>query len=409
MLYVQDFHSAFRLQYFYLQGSKVAGTLLHVHVRIHPTGSTHDPQISNIYFRGYREYGMILGEATEVELGAGELSNVVCRHLTFNNDVWNATGMLINAQNLEVGHFASVRFDNDASGCAVPGNPSQGGECLHRNHIFHRAGRVSIYSLTTTRAQSYAIHAWDTINVHGWASEDPLLYTARAVPFCCPTVISGLLHRGEFAPMAIMWAATPSLTVSDAVLSGDLTVGAVERLSVVTSNVQFRGNASLDFQGPSNASHIGLSADQGSITLRSPAPVLELQNELGRPTFKAADGGVELYGGMLKTAQGHDILEPQPKTSKVIQLTASGNFFLVKTSNRSIVITSAEPTMSAGTTIMLSFEVGAYLPDDATGNLQLAGPFQAGEDDTLGLVSDGKRWLETTRSKNHLGAAKRQD
>ena len=88
MIYVQDFHSAFRLQYFYLQGSKVAGTLLHVHVRIHPTGSTHDPQISNVYFRGYTEYGMVLGEATETELGAGELSNVVCQHLTFNNNMY---------------------------------------------------------------------------------------------------------------------------------------------------------------------------------------------------------------------------------------------------------------------------------------------------------------------------------
>ena len=347
---------------------------------------------------------MVLGEATETELGAGELSNVVCQHLTFNNNVWNATGMLINAHNLEVGHFASVRFDNDASGCAAPGNPSQG-ECLHRNHIYHRAGRVSIYSLTTTRAQSYAIHAWDTINIHGWDSEDPLLYTARAVPFCCPTVISGLLHRGEFAPKAIMWAATPSLTVSDAVLSGDLTVGAVERLSVITANVEFRGNASLDFQGPSNATHIGLSADQGSITLRSPAPVLELQNKLGRPTLKAADGGLALFGGTLNTAQGSDI-QP-PRSSKVIQLTATGNFFVVKQGTRSSVFTSAEPVFSAGTTIILCFEASAYLPDDTTGNLQLAGPFQAGEDDTLGLVSDGKRWLETTRSKNHLGAAKR--
>ena len=403
MIYVQDFHSAFRLQYFYLQGSKVAGTLLHVHVRIHPTGSTHDPQISNVYFRGYTEYGMVLGEASETELGAGELSNAVCTHLTFNNNVWNATGMLINAQNLKVGHFASVRFDNDASGCAAPGNPSQG-ECLHRNHIFHKAGRVTFYSLTTTRAQSYAIYAWDTINVHGWDSEDPLLYNARAVPFCCPTVISGLLHRGNFAPNAIMWAATPSLTVSDAILSGDLTVGAVERLSVLTSNVQFRGNASLNFQGPSKASHIGLSTDRGSITLRSPAPVLELQNELGRPTLKAADGGLALFGGTLNTTQGSDI-QPPTIPSKVIQLTASGNFFVVRGVNKSTVIASAEPVFLAGTAIILLFDVGAYLPDDASGNLQLAGPFEAGADDTLGLVSDGKRWLETTRSKNHLRGA----
>ena len=309
--------------------------------------------------------------------------------------------MLINAQNLEVGHFASVRFDNDASGCTAPGNPSQA-ECLHRNHIFHRAGRVTIYSLTTTRAQSYAIHAWDTINVHGWDSEDPLLYNGRAVPFCCPTVISGLLHRGEFAAKAIMWAATPSLTVQDAVLSGDLTIGAVERLSVVTNNVQFRGNATLDFQGPSQASHIGLSADHGSITLRSPEPELVLQNALGKPTLRAADGGLALFGGTLNTAQGSDI-QPSANESKVIRLTATGNFFVVK-GNRS-VITSAEPVMSAGTTIILSFEAGVFLPDDATGNLQLAGPFQTKKDDTLGLVSDGQRWLETTRSKNHISGA----
>jgi hypothetical protein len=217
------------------------------------------------------------------------------------------------------------------------------------------------------------------------------------VPFCCPTVISGLLHRGEFAPRAIMWAATPSLTVSDAVLSGDLTVGAVEPLSVVTSNVQFRGNAALNFQGPSKASHIGLSADEGSITLRAPAPLLELQNELGRPTLKAAGGGLALFG-TLNTSQGSDI---QSTGSRAIQLTASGNFFLVKGYNKTSIITSVEPVFPAGTAIVLCFVAGGYMPDDGSGNLQLAGPLEAGEDDTLGLVSDGRRWLETTRSKNH--------
>ena len=276
---------------------------------------------------------------------------------------------------------------------------------MHRNHIYHKAGRVSIYSLTTTRAQSYAIYAWDTINVHGWDSEDPLLYIARAVPFCCPTVISGLLHRGEFAPKAIMWAAAPSLSVTDATLSGDLTVGAVDALSIVTSNVQFRGAAKLDFQGPSKASHIGLSADTGSITLRSPAPVLELQNQLGKPTLKAAAGGLALFG-TLNTSQGTDIIPSSSASTKAIQLTASGNFFLVgKGFNKTSIITSAEPVFPAGTAIMLCFVVGGYLPDDGSGNLQLAGPFEANADDTLGLVSDGKRWLETTRSKNHLGVS----
>ena len=168
--------------------------------------------------RASRDYGLILGEATETELGAGELSDVVCKHLNFNNDVFNATGLLINAQNMEVGTFYTLRFDNDAQGCAHPDNPC-GDECCHRNHIFHRAGRASIFSLTTTRAWDYAIHAWDTVNVHGWDSEDPLLYTGRAVEFCCPVSINGLLHRGEYRPRALLWAAGPSLTVSDAVLS----------------------------------------------------------------------------------------------------------------------------------------------------------------------------------------------
>ena len=132
---------------------------------------------------------------------------------------------------------------------------------------------------------------------HGWDSEDPLLYTGRAVPFCCPASITGLLHRGEYRPHALLWAAEPSLTVSDALMSGDITI-APSPSAVVTSNVQFRGNATLAIETPSQAAHIDLSPNEGRITVRAPDPQLELRDALGHATLRAVNRSLVVPGSM---------------------------------------------------------------------------------------------------------------
>jgi hypothetical protein len=102
LLAVQDFHSGFRLENFLLDGNKVAAHLVHVRVRINPSGSTHNTQLNNLQFRGYRSYALILGTNDEQNLGAGELSDVVCNFLVFSGNVVGSSGILINAQNMEM-------------------------------------------------------------------------------------------------------------------------------------------------------------------------------------------------------------------------------------------------------------------------------------------------------------------
>ena len=71
LLAVLDFHSGFRLENFLLDGNKRAAHLVHVRVRINPSGSTHNSQLSNLQFTGYRSYALILGTNDEQHLGAG--------------------------------------------------------------------------------------------------------------------------------------------------------------------------------------------------------------------------------------------------------------------------------------------------------------------------------------------------
>ena len=59
MIAVGDFHSGFRLENFALDGNRRAAHLVHVRVRINPSGSTHNPQLANLAFTGYRSYALV--------------------------------------------------------------------------------------------------------------------------------------------------------------------------------------------------------------------------------------------------------------------------------------------------------------------------------------------------------------
>ena len=215
LLSVQHGHHGFQMENFYLDGNGSCGVLVHVTVKAHPAGSTHNPQLAHLMFNGYTRYGLVLGEDSETELGDGELSDGLFQHLRFSNTVLGSTGILINAQNMEIGSFYTLRFD---------------GGIQHKHHIFNRAGIAKIYSLVSTRAYDYAIVAWDTVSVFGWRSEDPLLFTSAAVGFSSPVVISELLQRGStLAPGAkcadvIVWKEQGHvpLTVSNSIVEGNI-------------------------------------------------------------------------------------------------------------------------------------------------------------------------------------------
>ena len=223
LLAVQDFHSGFRLENFLLDGNKRAAHLVHVRVRTNPSGSTHNSQLSNLQFTGYRSYALILGTNDERNLAAGELSDVVCNFLVFSGSVVGSSGILINAQNMEIGSFYSIRFDPT---CTI-GNgkpcPCQtyvdGGTCpagclnntcdsVHRHHIWHKAGRVEIYGMVSTRSdpRNYAIEAFDMIGIHGWNSEDRKLLHANFIPFGGPSVVTGVHQRGWLAQPTVRHA-----------------------------------------------------------------------------------------------------------------------------------------------------------------------------------------------------------
>jgi hypothetical protein len=117
LLEVGDFHSGFRMENFALDGGKRAAHLVHVNVRINPSGSTHNPVLANLAFTGYRSFALILGTNDKEHLAAGELSDVVCNFLVFRGNVIGSSGILINAQNMEIGSLYTVRFDPSCPEC----------------------------------------------------------------------------------------------------------------------------------------------------------------------------------------------------------------------------------------------------------------------------------------------------
>ena len=371
---VRQGHHGFRMENFYLQGNKIADHLLHVQVKKRPAGSTHDPEFANLMFRGYRDYAMILGEDDEKQLADGQLSDVVCRHLRFWGNVEGSSGILINAQNMEIGSFYTLRFDP---------------QVLHRHHIFNRAGIVQIYGLVSTRAADYAIMAWDTVSVHGWRSEDPLLYQAIPVGFSSPVVLSGILQRGNSGDNVIVWREQGSVpfAIHDAVLQGNVVVGPTVPSNSLFSNIQFRKGRIIT-QGPQAARYVDLSADEGRLTMQAPSPSLVLRDLKGRVRLRADENGLAL-GGMLKTARGADVA-----SAAAVTLGAGGNLFRVTGSE---AVGRIEP-LPAGTMIVLYFEKALTVQD--ADNLKLAGAFAATPDSTLMLISDGKNWLELSRSQN---------
>ena len=80
---------------------------------------------------------------------------MVCNFLVFSGNVVGSSGILINAQNMEIGSFYSIRFDPSCTGCTCQ-DFVDGGTCppgcldgycdsVHRHHIYHKAGRLEIY------------------------------------------------------------------------------------------------------------------------------------------------------------------------------------------------------------------------------------------------------------------------
>ena len=296
---VKEEHSGFRMENFYLRGNETAGVLMHVMVKAHPAGSTHNPQLSHMMFNGYIRYGMILGEDSETELGDGELSDAVFSHLRFDNTVLGTTGILINAENMEIGSFYTLRFD---------------GTIKHKHHIFHRSGMVEIYGMVSTRAFDYAIYAQDTISVHGWRSEDPLLYYTAASGFGSPVTLSEVLQRGTTlapgTPCAdvIVWREQGYVTlgVHDSTLEGNVVLGPTIPQSSSFTNIKWKNNGKVLTLGPSNASFVEITPSQGIIKLQAPSPELLLTNTMGSQQFLASGGGLRL-NGILEMAVGDDV------------------------------------------------------------------------------------------------------
>ena len=388
---VQKEHSGFRMEGFYLRGNQTAGVLMHVMVKAHPAGSTHNPQLSHMMFNGYTRYGMILGEDSETELGDGELSDAVFNHLRFDNTVYGTTGILINAENMEIGSFYTLRFD---------------GAVKHKHHIFHRSGMVEIYGLVSTRAFDYAIYAQDTISVHGWRSEDPLLYYTAASGFGSPVSLTEVLQRGTTlapgTPCAdvIVWREQGYVTfgVHDSTLEGNVVLGPTIPQSSSFTNIKWKNNGQVLTDGPSNASFVEITPSQGLIKLQAPSPEIMLTNQKGSQQFLASGGGLSL-NGMLQMAVGDDVA-----SAARVNLTGAG-----PGSGNLVKVTGAAPIryigeLPSGTMITLYFE--RALTVAVGGNLQLAGPFVAEVKSTLMLVSIGSEWLELSRSLNQGGSAR---
>lgn len=385
MLSVQHGHHGFRMENFYLQGNGSCGVLVHITVKAHPAGATHNPQLAHLMFNGYTRYGLILGEDNETELGDGELSDGVFQHLRFSNTVLGSTGILINAQNMEIGSFYTLRFD---------------GGVEHKHHIFNRAGIAKIYSLVSTRAYDYAIVAWDTVSVFGWRSEDRLLFTSAAVGFSSPVVISELLQRGstlapgEKCADVIVWNEQGHVpfAVSDSIVEGNIVLGPTIPTSSSFINIDFKNAGQVVALSPSNASVVELQPRDGLLRFRAQSPQVVLEDLHTQSTVLAMDGGLRLTG-MMQLAVGSDV-PSAAQLNFTDSGSGSGNLIKITGSNTIQHI----DVLQAGTMVTLYFEAAVTVA--VGGNLKLAGPFAAEAHSTLMLASTGSEWLELGRSRN---------
>ena len=340
---------------------------------------------------------------------------MVCNFLVFSGNVVGSSGILINAQNMEIGSFYSIRFDPV---CTI-GNgevcPCQtyvdGGTCpvgclnntcdsVHRHHIWHKAGRVEIYGMVSTRSdpRNFAIEAWDMIGVHGWNSEDRRLVHANFIPFAGPSVVTGVHQRG--------WLSQPTETVinwednsgnpfalRDSIINGDveLHAGGTGYGCNSLSNNRFEAGGQIIGHGP--VSFNALDSTTGTLSFVSPTASIELGPPSGEEHLSIKHGGIQL-GGMMNLSHGAD-LRKEHSNATVLPMRRDGNLFRVAGNTTITSIQTVENVQS----VILFFADQVIIKDDV-GNLRLAGDLNATPGSTLQLVGLGKEWLELSRSVN---------
>ncbi len=161
------------------------------------------------------------------------------------------TAIIQNAQNIETSTWLNTYIDPCSGTCGIWVN--------HYYHIYNRIGAMNMLSLTSTRADSFAIYAYDAVSVRNWRTEDRYLVTTPFTAHSQPMTLEDVDNRGWTTAVDIIeWNITGNvsggtatgagLSVRGAHLLGNVAVGDTgsgEKRYVSLDNVRFENNAGL--------------------------------------------------------------------------------------------------------------------------------------------------------------------
>jgi len=227
MIEVSAKANGFQLKNMLLNGNSTADHLLHINVQ--SGEAIHNVRLDNLAFKNYRDWALILGVDDETNLHTGQFGDFTAINIRFGGGVENSGGILVNAQNLELGGFYTLRFD-----------PSQ----HHKRHIHNRAGAFNIYNMVSTRGPTndYAIKTYDVINIYGWRSEDPALLEFAPVGLNQPMILEGIQQRAV-SPLADVIKHSGigkyPLIIRGAKLQGNVVVSPTNERSIILEGVRF--------------------------------------------------------------------------------------------------------------------------------------------------------------------------
>ena len=245
-----------------LDGNALADVTLHVEIL--NGSSTQNPRVLKCVFQNYRSRAMVIGVNDTLLLSNGQAQTVYLEHLVFRGGSLNtAYGILQNAQNSEFTTCVNCYFD------PVPGTYQN-----HAYHVFNRAGGMQLISLVTTRSDLASLYLYDTINVFGWRAEDSVLFTGSAGDYSSPVTMQNVLQRSTApaATVGVIAADQKGFTLRDAVLQGNLAVGATDARFVTLEHIRFEYGGGVILGGPTkNQSVSFLDTFSGSLLLTTPS------------------------------------------------------------------------------------------------------------------------------------------
>ena len=243
--------------------NSLAGTCLFVEAL---NGSaTHNPALSRLSFVGYTQYALILGENNSTTLKNGQMDNVVATDLQWHGGKAGAgaTGVLINAQNLET-------LQANAWFMA----PDVGRE--HYNHIKIVSGNVELIGFLTPRATNYCIDTNDNIQVYNWRAEDRYLLKTASSGTEHQTTLSNVAQRYDASysssDQTVLLQSGSPVTINGLTLIGSLVVAPTTAKYLSMLNVVFPYGGTITYQGPPNNHVFHHDTSTGVITSSGSAP-----------------------------------------------------------------------------------------------------------------------------------------